>query len=133
MPCYCGSNLEYSDCCQRYVDLRGAAPTAEVLMRSRYFAYVLGQVDYLCRTTDPAFRRADLKTAYQSSHDSIEWIGLKVLNTFQALDEDKIGKVEFEATYLQKGRRAIHREKSRFKRYAGYWYYTDGEVSDTGS
>ena len=102
-------------------------------MRSRYSAYVLGQIDYLYKTTHPDFRKADLKTAYQSTHESIEWICLKVLNTFQGLEKDKIGKVEFEATYMQESRKAIHREKSRFKRYTGNWYYTDGEVSDTAS
>ena len=130
MPCYCGSDLEYEDCCQRHVEQRVAAPTAEALMRSRYSAYVLGKIEYLYTTTHPAFRRTDLKSGYQATCDSTEWIGLKVLNTFQGLEKDKVGKVEFEATYLQEGRRAIHREKSRFKRHSGKWYYTDGEVSD---
>ncbi len=99
-------------------------------MRSRYAAYVLGELDYLVRTTHPDRRGSDLKAAYQATYDSIQWIGLEVLSLFQGGETDKMGKVEFQASYVQGGQSSVHHEHSRFKRYAGHWYYLDGVISD---
>jgi SEC-C motif-containing protein len=49
--CPCGSDTKYKKCCQPYH--KGAiAPTALALMKSRYSAYVLHNVDYIIQTTD---------------------------------------------------------------------------------
>lgn len=99
-------------------------------MRSRYSAYVLGELDYLFDTTHPSAQESSLKAAYRSTYDSIQWIGLEVLDTFQGGAGDKTGKVEFEASYIQGGQKSVHHEKSRFKRHAGKWHYLDGEISE---
>lgn len=99
-------------------------------MRSRYAAYAVGEIAYLVETTHPSERQPDLEAGYRCTAESIQWIGLEVLGTFQGAAPDKIGKVEFKASYIQGGRRAIHHEKSRFKRHGGKWYYLDGVVSD---
>ncbi|MDQ8208295.1 YchJ family metal-binding protein [Coraliomargarita sp. SDUM461003] len=130
MKCPCASGLEYEGCCQAYHTRPGTAPTAEALMRSRYAAYVLGEIDYLLATTHPTERQPDLAAGYRSTAESIQWMGLEVVSTFQGGKNDKIGKVEFKASYVQAGQRAIHHEKSRFKRHAGQWYYLDGIVDD---
>ena len=41
-------------CCGRYISSAAAAPTAEALLRSRFSAYKLGEVDYLVDTTHVA-------------------------------------------------------------------------------
>jgi SEC-C motif-containing protein len=41
---------------------------------------------------------------------------------------DKTGKVEFKASYIQEGERATHHELSRFRRSGGKWYYVDGSI-----
>ena len=99
-------------------------------MRSRYAAYVVGVVDYLVDTTLPAVRRADLRQQYQATHDSIQWVGLEVLRSSQGAATDKMGKVEFRATYIQDGQRAVHHELSRFRRHRGEWCYMDGQITD---
>ena len=101
-------------------------------MRSRYSAYVMGYLDYLFATTHPTSRKAGLMLALRSTYESTQWIGLKVIETFQGGERDVNGKVEFEAVYIQSGRKSIHREKSRFKRYAGKWYYLDGKLDERG-
>ncbi len=130
MNCPCSSENEYAACCQPYHRGDAKAPTAEALMRSRYSAYVLGEIDYLVQTTHPATRSSNLQASYRATHESIHWVGLEVMGTFQGRANDKTGKVEFRATYLQDGQRAIHHEKSRFKRHAGAWHYLDGEVAE---
>lgn len=131
MRCPCESGLDYSDCCESYHLGRQAAPTALALMRSRYGAYVLGLIEYLVDTTHPSTREKDLEANYRSTAASIQWIGLEIGAVFQGRAADKLGKVEFRASYIQSGQRSVHHEKSRFKRYDGRWYYLDGEVSDT--
>jgi SEC-C motif-containing protein len=95
-------------------------------MRSRYCAYVVGEIDYLVATTLPAVRTTDLWISYESTHKTIQWIGLEVLAASQGGATDKTGKVEFKASYIQDGIRSIHHEVSRFRRSGGNWYYMDG-------
>lgn len=121
--------MEYAACCEPLHN--GEAPTtAEALMRSRYAAYVVGDIDYLFRTTHPSVRKPTLRAGYQSTHDSIQWLGLEVLEVFQGGTSDKTGKVVFRATYRQNGRVAVHWERSCFKRHHGQWHYLDGIVED---
>ncbi|MGJ8653924.1 MAG: YchJ family protein [Opitutaceae bacterium] len=129
-PCPCGATAEYAACCGPYHQGKAKAATAETLMRSRYAAYVQGEVDYLVTTTHPTKRSKDLRSAYQTTADSIQWIQLDVLNTFQGGASDKTGKVEFRATYLQDGQTSVHHEHSRFKRHTGDWHYLDGVITD---
>jgi SEC-C motif-containing protein len=126
--CACGSGQLYARCCQPFHLGSAKAPSAEALMRSRYCAYVLGQIDYLVATTLPAVRTTDLWVNYKATHESIQWIALDVLRTAQGGARDKTGKVEFKASYVQDGRPAVHHELSRFRRSGGDWYYVDGQL-----
>lgn len=53
MNCPCGSGTSYSDCCQPFHTKAKNAPTAELLMRSRYSAFVLGNEEYLLYSWAP--------------------------------------------------------------------------------
>ena len=69
-------------------------------------------------------------STYKSTADSIQWIGLELKAASQGGPNDKTGKVEFQASYIQEGERAIHHELSRFRRSGGKWYYVDGRMTD---
>ena len=99
-------------------------------MRARFAAYVKGEIDYLVGTTLPAKRGKGLREGYTSTHQSIQWLSLEIVGHSQGGSGDKVGKVEFKATYLQDGQCAIHHELSRFRRFQGDWYYMDGKVTD---
>jgi SEC-C motif-containing protein len=102
----------------------GTAATAERLMRSRYSAYVLGDVDHLLRTWHPSTRPASLQL-----DDDLRWDGLEVLARERGGPFDDEGTVEFRAHHRHRfadGRGAVH-EVSRFVREAGRWFYV-GEV-----
>ena len=120
MTCPCGSGESYEDCCGPIVRNERPADTAEELMRSRYTAYVLGDVDHLFRTWHPAERPDDL-----SGLPQVDWRGLEILEVVDGGPADDTGVVEF---------RALHaggelRERSRFVRRAGRWVYLDGDVT----
>jgi SEC-C motif-containing protein len=97
------------------------ADTAEELMRSRYTAYVLDDVDHVFRSWHPATRPDDLEQLPR-----VEWVGLEILETADGGPGDDLGVVEFRASYAGG---ALH-ERSRFVRRAGRWVYLDGDVSE---
>ena len=125
--CPCGSLLPYTTCCHD-LHVNKNAPTAKALMRSRYSAYVLGLVEYLVETTHPAHRPPLLTSETAYTCKVITWTKLEILSHWQGEDKDKVGKVEFKATYTQDGQTSVHHELSRFKRYKGAWMYVDGEI-----
>ena len=86
------------------------------LMRSRYAAFVLGEVDHLFRTWHPRTRPAGL--VEDGLDTSRTWTGLDVLDH----GEDW---VEFDAHYTVGGVAGVQHERSRFERRAGRWVYVD--------
>ena len=126
--CLCGRGIAYADCCGRYLEAEHPAPTAELLMRSRYTAYVLGRKDYLRQTWHPESRPTTLEL-----DDSPNWLGLKVLRTERGRESDDEGVVEFVARFKIDGRGHRLHEISRFERIDGRWLYLDGERGPTDS
>lgn len=122
MPCPCGSGATYDACCGRLHRGAGPARTAEELMRSRYAAYAVGDLDHVFRTWHPRTRPDDLVP-----DPGLQWTGLEVLATEAGGPDDDVGRVEFVAHWESSGRRGALHEDSRFARRAGRWVYVDGE------
>ena len=122
MPCICGLDLNYKDCCGQYIDLAKAAPTAEKLMRSRYTAYVLKKEEYLLATWHPSKRPKKLVL-----EDDIEWLGLEIIRTIKGLEKDFDGKVEFQAAFKSGDKNHFIKELSSFVKKNGRWFYRDGK------
>jgi len=125
--CPCGSAKSYEHCCEPY-HKHFQAPTAEALMRSRYSAFVFGLVDYLFETTHPSHRAHNLKAEIALTCKALAWTKLEVLSTWQGGINDKVGKVSFRASFIQEGKKGLHVEHSRFKRFGKAWMYVDGVV-----
>ncbi|KKL28906.1 hypothetical protein LCGC14_2370490, partial [marine sediment metagenome] len=53
LPCPCCSNQTYQKCCQKLHNGDLTAASAEQLMRSRYSAFVVGDIGYLIKTLHP--------------------------------------------------------------------------------
>jgi len=124
--CFCGSNLNYKDCCEPFHKALQFAPTAETLMRSRYSAYVLQNANYLLATWHKSTRPKEL----DFSQETLQWQKLEILHTKKGGRTDDKGKVEFNAFYLQDGQTRLMHEISRFKKLAGKWFYVDGVIQD---
>jgi SEC-C motif-containing protein len=124
--CPCGSGQRLADCCQPLLQGDRQALTAEQLMRSRYSAYCLQRVDYLLASWHARTRpeRLDLQP-------QCRWLGLQIIERVAGQAEDSEGIVAFVARYRIGGGRAQQlRERSRFRRESGRWYYLDGEPPD---
>ena len=121
--CPCGSGKKYEDCCKKYIKKTLIPPTAELLMRSRYTAYVIGDFDYILETHDPATVSDVSRDSIVAWSESSEWEGLEIVKTKAGKVKDKKGIVEFKAYYRSSGEDHIHHEKSFFIKIKGRWYY----------
>src|SRR5262245_29734708 len=126
-PCPCGSGKDESACCGPI--LAGApAPTAEALMRSRYAAYVRGNIDHLEKTLAPeALGDFDRDQAAKASA-ATKWQGLTIRSTEAGGPNDETGTVEFVVRFSESGKKGAHHELSRFRREGGRWLYVDGTI-----
>ena len=97
------------------------APDAERLMRSRYSAFVLGQVPYLLSTWHASTRPASL-----ALEEDARWLGLEIKQ--HRMTGTDSAEVEFVARFRVAGRAVRQHELSRFLREEGRWYYVDGDV-----
>jgi len=126
--CPCGSGRAYETCCEPYIAGAAWPPTAQTLMRARYTAYALGKIDYLGSTFAPSSgAAAHAKTAGEWAAKA-KFNKLKVVNASKGGSDDKMGTVEFLATYEQDGQTWEHHEVSEFARDShGHWRYIAGD------
>ncbi len=120
--CPCGQALIYARCCGRY-HAGEAATDAEALMRSRYSAYVVKDVDYLLASWHPETRPETLSLE-DAPGQRTQWLGLDVKR--HVVTGADTAEVEFIARYRVGGGSAVKMtEHSRFQRIDGRWYYRD--------
>jgi SEC-C motif-containing protein len=126
-PCPCGrrSNrrkgqaVTWAACCGPWTLDGAPAPDAESLMRSRYSAFVRGDVDYLLATWHASTRPSEL-----TIEPGVKWLGLEV--RAQGMTGTHTAEVEFVARSRQAGRGNRLHERSRFVCEEGRWFYVDG-------
>jgi len=117
----------YGKCCGRWLELGAAlgaeaqlAPDAELLMRSRYTAFVLEREPYLRSTWHASHRPLDV-----TFDPDVKWLGLEVRD-YRTTRADT-AEVEFVARQKpQKGPATRLHERSRFVLEEGRWWYVDG-------
>jgi len=126
--CPCGSGELYGKCCKPYIKGKKNAPTAEALMRSRYSAYVLHEIDYII---DTCHKKENMNRAgIEDWSEKSNWQGLKIISTSGGGIDDNSGTVIFEATYLRKdGLKHIHSEEATFTKKEERWLYEDGKIT----
>ena len=115
-----GQALNMDACCGPY-HAGQAAPDPESLMRSRYSAFVLGDVPYLLATWHTSQRPAELML-----EAGAKWLGLQI-KQHHLRDEDS-AEVEFVARFRLGGKATRLHERSRFVREQGCWFYVDGDM-----
>lgn len=122
--CPCGRNATYQACCARWHTglLHLQAPDAETLMRSRYTAFVLDELDYLLATWHGTTRPTDLSP----NPPGLKWLGLTVVE--HIVQDADHAVVAFVARNRLHGRAHRLEETSRFVREKKRWMYVDGDV-----
>ena len=123
MKCPCTSGADYAACCEPIVTSQQAATTAEQLMRSRYSAYSLGNVDWIVESQSPEGRQYVDRKATEDWSKRSTWHRLDVINVEQGTASDTEGLVEFKAVYTMAGEDITHHEIASFRKEDGTWYF----------
>jgi len=126
--CPCGSGKALAACCGPYLAGDAKAPTAKALMRSRYTAYVLGDIEHLVNTVVPEKQGAFDREAAMAWSEGATWRGLEILETQGGGEDDREGLVDFIARFDMKGEPREHRELAVFEKQDDTWYYVSGKV-----
>jgi SEC-C motif-containing protein len=123
--CPCGSTLEFQQCCEPFLKNTTKPKTPEALMRSRYTAYTVLDIDYVAKTMkSPAIDDFDAKKALEWSKQAT-WLGLEIIKAEN--DAPDHGYVEFKANYQIADKLFCLHEKSEFRKEADTWFYIEGE------
>lgn len=122
-PCFCCSEKPFSQCCEPVINDHAKAINPMILMRSRYSAYVIRHERHLLATWAPSSRPATLDLA----DGKTKWLGLVVHSHSTISSDEDTGEVDFTAKFLNGDQLCELREKSRFIRHGGLWFYLDGE------
>ena len=132
MKCPCHSGMFYVDCCKPYHE--GLfAENALKLMRSRYSAYALMNVDYIIRTTHPenptyTVDFTEWKKEIRKSYQNTQFVDLKIL---EFTDGKETAFVTFTAVLKREGQDLSFTERSTFLKVGEFWLYKDGVIKKT--
>ncbi len=129
MNCPCESNKPLEACCEPFIKGSSYPETAEQLMRSRYTAYVLKDIQYIKKTlARESLSDFDEKASIEWAHNA-QWKGLQVLSVKKGQSQDTKGTVEFIAKYSDGNTTLEHHEVSEFrKNNQGHWVFVDGHA-----
>ncbi|MBO3673180.1 YchJ family protein [Acinetobacter soli] len=121
--CPCGQGA-YMSCCAPLHQGQQHASSAEQLMRSRYSAFALQQIDYLIQTTALGQQSYLDRDAIADWSQRNTWLQLEVIHHLAKLDKCH-AQVEFKAHYHDGQQAQVHHEISHFVYFAGRWYFLD--------
>lgn len=126
MKCPCNPNIEYKLCCGRIHNDIHMANTAEELMRSRYSAFALANIDYLQKSHHSKKRPSKReKKEILAWTKSVTWVKLDVLASTEGKLSDSNGTVEFKAFFIENGNLEFIHENSKFYKENNHWVYFD--------
>jgi len=126
--CPCCSGRAYEECCEPLLLGRVPPRTAEALMRSRYTAYTLAEIDYLFKTSGLRVRKEFDAESSRKWAQSAEWDGFEILRSEAGGEQDDAGIIEFVARYRVKDASFEHHEIAEFERINGEWRFEDGKI-----
>ena len=127
--CPCGGG-RYGDCCGPLHRQEQLAITAEQLMRARYSAFALAEINFLLAShPQPQVPDDQRYRQLAQSCRKTRWLGLRITSCHQGQASDLEGTVTFEARFLAAGQRGVLKETSRFQRLGmapeGAWRYIE--------
>jgi len=122
--CYCGQDTPFNDCCGRIHADISLADTAESLMRARFSAYSLDNLDFIRQS----WHSSTCPSQLEVNEDGFSWTGLEIIDTLGGSNDEQ-AEVEFIASYTLNGNKGKLHERSQFAREGGHWRYLDGKLN----
>ncbi len=130
--CPCGSGLETSACCLPIINASRQARTAIELMRARYTAYTLHNIDFIWDSTHPDQRDLSDRQAMENWSAHAEWLGLTILDEGHANTSRLTDEVEFKVTFRITQITHLHHERSQFCFENNQWWFVEGQQIYSG-
>lgn len=127
MKCPCNPTKNYTDCCKKAHDNILSVNSPEVLMRSRYSAFVMANIDYLQESHHSKTRpnkRAKKETLQWTK--AVTWLKLEIIETKEKAINPTDAIVEFKAFFMENGQINTIHEASNFCIENNHWVYIDG-------
>lgn len=121
--CPCCSGVSYQVCCQP-LHLGSIANTPEQLMRSRYSAFALANIEYLLHTSSKALKIGLSHEDLAQTCQAFRFVSLQVISA-------QNDKVEFIASLLLENELQPLHETSTFIKQDQEWKYDTGILHDT--
>ncbi|WP_027368613.1 YchJ family protein [Desulfocurvibacter africanus] len=125
--CPCASGKNFSECCEPIIKDQAKAGGPEALMRARYTAFAVQDIDFLRESLMPGTRQDFDEQAVRQWAQAAQWPGVEIVTSELAADGES-GVVHFIARYTVNGKPQEFEEKAIFQKQQGLWYYVDGEV-----
>lgn len=131
--CPCGSGERYRLCCRPFHRNEQEAPDCRTLVRTRFSAYALKEVDYLWKTLhaehpdrkgDEAAQKADLRRGASA----VNFARLFLLDADER-PPGETSRVLFSAEIYEKGKPRGFTELSEFRHDGQGWRYVGGEMA----
>ncbi|AUC23537.1 Sec-C motif domain protein [Polaribacter sejongensis] len=117
MKCPCNPSKLYKDCCKKAHQNIHSVTTPEILMRSRYSAFVMANIDYLQKSHHSSTRPSNFeKKEILAWTKSVEWLKLNVLQSTE-------NTVEFKAFFYENSSLNVIHENSLFVKENDHWVY----------
>lgn len=122
--CPCGSQKKFTDCCEPLISGTQPAASPEALMRSRYTAFTLQDVDYLFSSMTPELQQHTDREDMQDFAEEVDsWVRLEVIDATPSAADATEGNVEFAAYFMYDGEQQRIHENSQFVKQDGQWFY----------
>ncbi len=101
-------------------------------MRSRYTAFVLGEIGYLADTLSVDIRGDFDQIEAENTAGDAKWQGLELRAVTDGGEDDESGSVEFTARFSLGGQQRVHHELAEFRREEGRWMCVGGTMDPKG-
>lgn len=129
--CPCGSKKTYLNCCKIFHDGKNPSNALE-LMKSRFTAFAVGNIDYIINTThENNIEYSRDKSKWRDDiQDVVNSTDFNSLEIVEFIDGEEEAYVTFKLGLKQKGLDTSFTEKSKFLKIDGKWLYRSGEFLD---
>ncbi|WP_143869721.1 YchJ family protein [Catenovulum sediminis] len=124
--CPCCSGLKFKDCCADKISRKNPAQTPLELMRARYSAYAVKDIDFLVFSQDSRTHSENIRQEIADFANAVKFIKLEIHN--HQHDNETQGHVNFSAYYASNGQIHHLTENSQFVFKDGEWFYLSGDT-----
>ncbi|MBC7387032.1 MAG: SEC-C domain-containing protein [Cryobacterium sp.] len=130
--CPCLSGKPYANCCEPILNGKSKPVTAEDLLRARYSAFVVGNIDFILSSHHSKTRGEVNREEITNWSKDSKWEGLVILQKEAGEATDSTGTIVFHAKYVFDGELQNHYEKATFEKENGDWKFLDAQGLQNG-